>query len=63
MDQIMVDILHIQNLKVGASVVIIEKQGKEEITADELAELVGTINYEIICGLGNRLPRVRKDKL
>lgn len=58
MDQIMVDVTHIKNVREGDPVVILGKQGKEEITADELADLAQTINYEIICSLGSRLPRI-----
>ncbi|MFT5386889.1 MAG: alanine racemase [Lysobacterales bacterium] len=60
MDQIMVDVTHLKSVHPGAVVVILGKQGKEEITADELASHAGTINYEIVCNLGNRLPRLYK---
>lgn len=42
---------------VGDEVVLIGRQGSEEITVDEWAARVGTISYEIVCGLGPRLPR------
>jgi alanine racemase len=57
MDQIMVDVGNYQP-KVGQEVVLIGKQGKQQISAEELAELSGTISYEIVCGLGNRIPRI-----
>ncbi|MFH2084444.1 MAG: alanine racemase C-terminal domain-containing protein [Candidatus Omnitrophota bacterium] len=33
-------------------------QGKEEISASQIADLAGTINYEICCGISSRVPRV-----
>lgn len=41
----------------GAEVVLIGAQGGERITADDWAELLGTISYEIVCGIGARVPR------
>lgn len=60
MDQIMVDVSRLKNVHIGMEAVIMGKQSKEEVSADELARLAGTINYEIVCNLGNRLPRVYK---
>ena len=57
MDQIVVDVSSLKNLSLGAEVVILGNQGKETISADELASRAGTIHYEIVCSLGNRLPR------
>jgi alanine racemase len=45
-------------VKIGDEVTLIGSQGKNKITAEELAELSGTIPYEIVCGLGVRIPRV-----
>jgi len=59
MDQMMVDVGNFK-LKVGDEVVLIGKQGKQQITAEELADLSGTISYEIVCGLGSRIPRIYK---
>jgi len=58
MDQIMVDVTDIPDVKVEDEVVLIGKQGDEEITATELADLTGTINYEIVCGISKRVPRI-----
>lgn len=59
MDQIMSDLGSFKP-KVGDEVVLIGRQGKQKITAEELADLSGTISYEIVCGLGSRIPRVYK---
>ncbi len=56
MDQILVDAGD-QAVEVGDEVVLLGKQGNEEITADEWAGRLGTISYEIVCGFGPRLPR------
>lgn len=58
MDQFMVEVTQLPGVKVGDEVVLIGKQGKEEITAMELADLANTINYEIVSGITNRVPRV-----
>ncbi len=57
MDQIMVDAGRAPVRK-GDEVVLIGRQGRNTIAAEELAALSGTISYEIVCGLGNRIPRV-----
>lgn len=56
MDQIVVD-MGDDPVEVGDEVVLIGRQGDEEITADEWAGLVGTISYEIVCAIGPRVPR------
>jgi len=58
MDQIMADVSHVQNVKAGDEVCVLGSQGKNEISADELARIAGTINYEITCCLGNRMSRI-----
>jgi len=57
MDQIMVDVGNAA-VKTGDEAVLIGRQGKNVITAEELAGLSQTIPYEIVCGLGSRIPRV-----
>jgi alanine racemase len=57
MDQIMVDVGDAP-VKIEDEVVLIGSQKQARITAEELAELSGTIPYEIVCGLGSRIPRV-----
>jgi alanine racemase len=48
------------NIKVGDEVVLIGSQGKEVISADDMGKLADTISYEIICGIGKRVPRIYK---
>ncbi|MDD4939132.1 MAG: alanine racemase [Candidatus Omnitrophica bacterium] len=57
MDQIMVDVGDCR-VRVGDEAALIGSQGKNKISAEELAGLCGTIPYEIVCGLGSRVPRV-----
>ncbi|MDR2648552.1 MAG: alanine racemase [Clostridiales bacterium] len=57
MDMCMLDVTDIQNVKVGDTAVIIGADGGESITADDIAETAGTISYEILCGVGRRVPR------
>jgi alanine racemase len=56
MDQLMVDVGDTP-VEVGDEVVLIGRDGGAEITADEWAERLGTIVYEVVCGLGRRVPR------
>ena len=59
MDQCMVDVTNIEgDIKTGDEVVLLGKQGACEITAEELADNIGTIPYEIVCIIGKRVPRV-----
>ncbi|MBG9797307.1 alanine racemase [Brevibacillus laterosporus] len=57
MDQTILHI-HSGDAQVGDEVVLYGKQGNEEITLDEIAECLGTINYEVTCMLNYRIPRV-----
>ena len=54
MDQIMVDVSCVKSIKIGDEVCVMGRQGNQEVMADDLAKIVKTINYEIICCLGNR---------
>ncbi len=60
MDQILVDCgqAGVPPVNVGDEVVLIGPQGSDEITATEWADRLGTINYEVVCGIGPRVPRV-----
>ena len=58
MDQMMVDVSSLNDISVGEEVVVMGRQGKEEITAQDLALLANTIHYEILCNFGNSISRV-----
>lgn len=58
MDQLMVDVTHIKNIEIGNDVILMGKQNGLEISAEEIAHYAGTINYEIVCGINKRVPRV-----
>lgn len=58
MDQLMADVSALDSVKIGDVVTLIGRDGEEEILADELAACEGTINYEVVCGLSKRVPRV-----
>jgi alanine racemase len=58
MDQLMVQLDHVPQAKVGDEVVLLGHQGDEHIRAEEIAERWETINYEVVCGLGARVPRL-----
>ncbi len=58
MDQCMVNASELPDLRIGEEAVLIGKQGDACITADELADILGTINYEITCMVANRVPKV-----
>ena len=44
--------------QVGAEAVLIGEQGADRVTAEDWAGRLGTIAYEIICGIGPRIPRI-----
>lgn len=58
MDQCMVDVTDVPEVKAGDEVIIMGTDGKNTILADDIAEATGTINYEICCAFGQRLPKV-----
>ena len=58
MDQLMIDVSNIPNLEVGDIVTLLGQDGNLEITADDWANTLGTISWEIFCGFKHRLPRV-----
>lgn len=58
MDQIMVDVTDIPSAAAGDEVVLIGEQGGERITAQQIADLTGTIAYEVLCAIASRVPRV-----
>ncbi len=58
MDQCMIDVTDIENVKVGDEVILLGEQGNLKFNADDIAEIMGTINYEILCMIKYRIPRV-----
>ncbi len=58
MNMMIVDLTEIENVKIEDEVVLIGKMGKEEITADYLANLSNTINYEIVTRISPHIPRI-----
>lgn len=63
MDQFMVDItdiVKVRNIECGDEVVLIGKSGDKEILVEDIAELAGTINYEVVCMISERIPRIYK---
>jgi alanine racemase len=64
MDQIIMDCgpPGSSGVEVGDEVVLLGSQGDDEITADDWAAWVGTISYEVLCGIGPRVPRIPVDQ-
>jgi len=60
MDMCMIDVTDLPDVKVGDDVVLLGRQGGEEIRVEELASIAGTIPYEIFCSIGRRVRRVYK---
>ncbi len=57
MDQILVQLDDVPDATEGSEVVLLGEQGGNRISAEEIARLWGTINYEVVCGIGKRVPR------
>jgi alanine racemase len=58
MNMSMIDITHIRNVNVGTEVVLIGRSEKETISADTIAQLTGTINYDVVTRIHPEIPRV-----
>ena len=58
MDQMMIDVTDIEDVSIGDEVVLFGVGSDDYPTVDEVASLLGTINYELICMIGRRIPRV-----
>jgi alanine racemase len=58
MDMTMADVTDVSDVRLGDEAVLIGRQGAEEISADEVAEVQGTISYEILSRISPRVPRV-----
>lgn len=62
MDQMMLDVSHLPNIQEGDVVTLLGCDGDRLMTADDWAETLGTISWEVLCGFKNRLPRVTKNR-
>ena len=58
MDQTVVDVSHLKNVHSGDEVILFGEDGDKKITADEIAEIGNTINYEIVCSVSRRVARI-----
>ncbi|QNK40152.1 alanine racemase [Caproicibacter fermentans] len=58
MDQLMLDVTRIPDVKAGDTVTVFGTDGAAALPVDELASQAGTINYELVCGVSKRVPRV-----
>jgi alanine racemase len=58
MDQTMIDVSHVPGIRQGDEVVLIGRQGAEQISAEDVARRLGTINYEVVSQILARVPRV-----
>lgn len=62
MDQCMIDVTDIGHVKVGDEVILLGAEDGVKFDADDIAELIDTINYEVVCMIGKRVPRVYKEE-
>lgn len=60
MNMTVIDLSNLENVSIEDEVVIIGKQGIEEVTSEEIGEVIGTINYEVVTHLSSILPRIIK---
>lgn len=58
MDQLTVDVTDIPDVHMESEVVLLGESGNQSFTADDMAHLIGTIGYEIVCGISKRVDRV-----
>lgn len=58
MDQTMIDVSHIEHVQVGDEVVLVGCQGDNRISVEELADVTMSFNYEFVCDVNRRVPRV-----
>ena len=58
MDQLMVDVTGIPDAALGDRVVLIGSSGEETITVEQIAQAADSFNYEFVCGISRRVPRV-----
>ncbi|MDD4700248.1 MAG: alanine racemase C-terminal domain-containing protein, partial [Oscillospiraceae bacterium] len=60
MDQTIIDISNIENVTVGQEVILMGSDGHNSVTADDIATICETINYEITCNISKRVARIYK---
>ncbi len=58
MDQCMIDVTEVNNINIGDEVILFGGGRNADISADDVAKLLGTINYEVVCMVAKRVPRV-----
>lgn len=58
MDQMMVDVTDVEGVRMGEEVVLFGMSGNSTLPVEEIADKLGTINYEVLCMVGKRVPRV-----
>jgi alanine racemase len=63
MDMLMIDVTDVPHADagVGSAVTLIGRDGGELITVDDVAGWASTLNYEILCGISKRVPRILRD--
>ena len=57
MDQFMVDVSNINNIQIGTEVILLGSSGKLKIDADDMAQMIGSIGYEVVCDISKRVER------
>ena len=60
MDWTTIDVTEVPEARVGDQVIVLGAEGQRSITAEDIARTVGTISYEVTCGIGPRVPRIYK---
>jgi alanine racemase len=63
MDQFMVDVTEITDVNMGTEVILLGESENESFTADDMADMINTIGYEIVCNISKRVPRKYIDNL
>ncbi|MBC2579562.1 alanine racemase [Clostridium sp. DJ247] len=58
MDQCMVDVTDVGEVKIGDEVILLGSKGNVKFNADHIADILGTISYEVLCMISKRVPRV-----
>jgi alanine racemase len=58
MDQLMVDVTDIPDVKLDDTVTLVGRDGGEEITMETISAAADSFNYEFVCGISRRVPRI-----